>query len=355
MKPNICIGPHDTLRTAAENMNRNVRGIVVVVDEDGHLLDTITDGDIRRAVLDGMTLDVTARELSARRMNSPYAEPVRAQAGTSPVELLSLMKQHNVRQLPIEDADGRVVDLITLDDLVQEPLKPLQAIVMAGGMGTRLRPLTDNVPKSMLPVGDRPLLEHIISRLRNTGITSVSVALHHQPHAIREHFGDGTGFGVDLSYVLEDQPLGTAGALGLLHEPDGPLLVINGDILTDVDFRALHVFHRTHGAELTVAVREFSVEVPYGVTIQDGARVREIREKPEFKFFVNAGIYLLEPSVLRSISPQQRLDMPDLIHQLVAEGRVVVSFPIIEYWLDIGRHADYERAHADMSHGRGIA
>lgn len=336
-------------------MNRNRRGIVVVVDDSGILLDTITDGDIRRAVLDGVSLETTVAALRPRRATSPYPEPVTARVGATATELLDLMKHNNIRQLPIRDDAGHVVELITFEELVTEPLEPLEALIMAGGFGTRLRPLTNDVPKSMLPVGDRPLLEHIIGRLRNTGIKSVSLALHHQPESIREHFGDGSSFGIDLNYLMEDQPLGTAGALGLLKRPAGPLLVVNGDILTSVDFRAMHLFHRAHGAELTIAVREFVVEVPYGVTVSDGPYVREIREKPEFKLFVNAGIYLLEPTVLDGIAEHQHLDMPDLIRRLIGDDRVVASFPVVEYWMDIGQHNDYARAHSDMNSGRGIA
>ncbi|MFO0733450.1 MAG: sugar phosphate nucleotidyltransferase [Nitrospiraceae bacterium] len=196
----------------------------------------------------------------------------------------------------------------------------------------------------MLPVGDKPLLEIIISHLRDSGIKRVNVSTHHQREKIESHFGDGREFGVDLSYVTEDRPLGTAGCLGLIEAPTETTLVINGDILTQVNFQAMLQFHRAQQADLTVAVRQYDVQVPFGVIESDGVMVRGVTEKPVFNFFVNAGIYLLEPSVYRLLAPGERTDMTDLIQQLLREGRRVASFPIREGWLDIGQPADYEQA-----------
>ena len=274
-----------------------------------------------------------------------------APAGADRSELLRLMRECVVRQIPLIDSRGRVAGVATLDELIPEQVLPVQAIIMAGGPGTRLRPLTEKMPKPMLPVGDRPIMEVIIGGLREAGIRRVSIATHYQPKKITDYFGDGEQFGVELNYVAEDRPLGTAGALGIMDRSNEPLLVINGDILTQVNFRAMLDYHREHGADLTMAVSKYDVQVPYGVVECEGQNVCRLREKPLLNFFVNAGIYLLEPLVHQYIPNGKHLDMTDLIEQLIDKGRTVVSFPIVEYWLDIGEHDDYVRAQRDVESG----
>ncbi len=340
----LCIAPTASIRSAAACIDRTACGIALVLDDAGRLEDTLTDGDIRRAMLAGVDFDAPVQTLRARRAASPYPVPVTATFGTSPHELLEVMRQTKLRQIPLVDSSDVVVDVAVAADLDLEPDPSVRAIIMAGGRGTRLRPLTEELPKPMLPVGGRPLMERIVRQLEHSGIRRVNVATHYHPEKIIEHFGDGREFGVQLSYVNEDRPLGTAGALGLLGACDEPLLVINGDILTDVDFRAMARFHFEHSADLTVAVRGYEMEVPYGVIDSAGAVVTAIREKPRLHVFVNAGIYLLHPSVHAHILAGERLDMTDLISRLIERGLSVVSFPIREYWLDIGQHADYERA-----------
>jgi NDP-sugar pyrophosphorylase family protein len=223
---------------------------------------------------------------------------------------------------------------------------------MAGGFGSRLRPLTDQIPKPMLPVGDRPLLERTIARLRDSGIRTVNVTTHHLADQIKSHFGDGEAMGVDIHYVSEERPLGTCGGLRLVEELKEPVLVINGDILTGVNFGDLVGFHRKVGADATVCVRKYEVQVPYGVVEVDGTWLRGVKEKPSVGFFVNAGIYLLEPTVQRFIPEGERFDMTDLIARLLAEGRPVATFPIVEYWLDVGQPADYAQAQRDVETSR---
>jgi NDP-sugar pyrophosphorylase family protein len=204
----------------------------------------------------------------------------------------------------------------------------------------------------MLPIGDKPLLELIIGQLRDSGIHRVHVTTHYLPETITGYFGDGKSFGVDISYVSETRPLGTAGALKLMKTLDEPLLVINGDILSRIDFRDMLAYHTAHRPDLTIGVRHYDIQVPYGVVDFDGPRVRAIREKPVLDFLVNAGIYLIEPSISRYIPDDLRFDMTDLVQCLLNEGRLVVGFPIVEYWLDVGQHADYERAQQDVKNGR---
>ena len=346
------LGSSASIREVMSCIDRNAKGIALVVDEERHLIGTVTDGNVRRAILAGMDLDSPIQKLLERRSSTPYPQPITAPVGTPDAELVQLMNEHTIRQVPLLDDEGRVVDLALLGDMVKEYELPFSAVVMAGGYGTRLRPLTEDLPKPMLPVGDRPLMEFIIEQLHQAGVRRVSVTTHYLADKIEEHFGDGQDFGVEINYVTEDRPLGTAGALGLMDASEEPLLVINGDILTHVDFRAMLDYHREYNADLTVGVRQYDLEVPYGVVECEGPRVRRLREKPRHSFLVNAGIYLLEPSVHRYIPNGERFDMTDLIQRLLEQDRTVVSFPIVEYWLDIGQRADYEQALEDVRNGR---
>ena len=244
---------------------------------------------------------------------------------------------------------GRVVDVALLRDLLPQTLAAVEAIVMAGGEGLRLRPLTDHLPKPMLPVGGKPLIELIVDKLRNVGVRKINITTHYRPETIVDHFGDGSSFGVEIAYVNENTPLGTAGALGLFPHLQSSMLVMNGDILSDIDIEAFYQYHQDQHADMTVAVRRYDLEVPYGVVDCENTRVRGIREKPNLGFFVNAGIYLLEPSVQPFLPSAREFQMTDVITALVANGRHVEAFPIREYWVDIGQQADYQQAqqHAD--------
>ncbi len=349
----LFIGVTSTIRQATQSLNKNAKGIALVVDAQSRLIGTVTDGDIRRIMLAGHSLDAPISLVLDQKNSDPrYAKPITAPIGTPAQDLLNLMRSHVIQQVPIMDEGKRVVDLVTLGDLLPESELSLQAVVMAGGHGTRLRPLTEDLPKPMLLVGDRPLMERIIEQLRESGIQRVNITTHFMAQKIEDHFGDGQAFGVEINYVNEDRPLGTAGALGLMDSPDETLLVINGDILTRVDFRTMLSYHRKYSADLTVGVRQYDVDVPYGVVESNGPFIQQLREKPRYSFFVNAGIYLLEPSVYPYIPGGQQYDMTDLITQLLKTGKSVVSFPIMEYWLDIGQPDDYRQAQEDARNGK---
>jgi dTDP-glucose pyrophosphorylase len=329
-----------SISEAVARLERAGTGALLLCDGDNVLLGLLTDGDIRRAILRGLPFDQPCSTIASR-------EPVVGAPGVSPAEALRLMdrsKDFVLNHLPIIDDDGRIVELLLRSDFVSEEQLGLSAVIMAGGLGTRLRPLTDDLPKPMLPMGDRPLLELTIERLREAGIRRVNVTTHYLAEKITSHFGDGQALDVDINYITEGRPLGTAGGLKLMSDLDETLLIINGDILTEVDFRSMLAYHRDHGADATVGVRQYEIQVPYGVIECDGMRVRGVREKPVLSFLVNAGIYLVEPTVRRYIPDGERFDMTDLIERLVEKGRHVVSFPIVEYWLDIGRHGDYQQA-----------
>ena len=348
----LCVSPDVAIHQAITCIDENRRGIALVTDEEGHLLGTITDGDIRRAILAGQTMDAPVSDLLARKAALPYSTPVTAPVGTDLLTLLQLMQEQVVRQIPLLDENERVADLVVWNDVLPVQALSLQAVIMAGGQGTRLRPLTEDLPKPMLPVGGRPLMERIIEQLRQVGIRRVNVTTHYKPEKIIEHFGDGHAFGVDLNYVNEDLSLGTGGALGLMPPPAEPLLVINGDILTQVDFGAMLAFHQENHALMTIAVRRYEMQVPYGVIECEGSRVQKLSEKPHLGFLVNAGIYLLEPAVFQFMPQGQHFNMTDLIQWLLDADQIVASFPIHEYWLDIGQHADYAQAQEDVKNGR---
>lgn len=342
----LFVSPDTTVRAVMECINGTLRGIALVVDAEGKLLGTITDGDIRRAMLSNPSTDQPAIKIM-----SSNGEPVTAAENTEPAELLRLMVEHSVRQLPLLDSGGRLVDLVTKDDLLPSDAVTMKAVIMAGGLGLRLRPLTDDTPKPMLLVGGKPLMERTVERLRRAGVRSVHVATHYKQEKIVDHFGDGDAFGVNLKYLNEEQPMGTAGALSLLPHSEETLLVINGDILTDVDFSAMLAFHREHHAALTVAVRKYEVSVPYGVVEGDGPLVRSLVEKPVMSLFVNAGIYLVEPRCL-GFTRDTPMDMTELISRLLEANEAVVKFPVLEYWMDIGKHTDYLQAQEDVKEMR---
>lgn len=340
----LCVSQSATLQDALEAIQRGSKQIALVVAGEGRLLGTVTDGDIRRAILAQTPFDASVAEIMQRSYQS-------GRFGMSAREIYKAMRSASVRHLPLLDEQRVLRDVAWISDLIQDKQMEMSAVVMAGGFGSRLHPLTLDLPKPMLPVGDRPLLEILIRQLKQAGVRDVSITTHYLPEKIEQYFGNGEAFGVDLNYVSEDFPLGTAGALGLMVPHDKPLLVVNGDILTGVDFRAMFHFHRESAADLTVAVRTFEVNLPYGVIDCAGPYVKSLTEKPTMGFFVNAGIYLLEPSVLDLVPSGGRYDMTDLIQRLLDEKKAVASFPIQEYWLDIGQHSDYEKAQEDLRNG----
>jgi dTDP-glucose pyrophosphorylase/CBS domain-containing protein len=344
--PAISIPLESTIHDALAAIDRSGIGIALVVEEDGRLIGTVTDGDIRRAMLAHVDPTVGVQALLDRQKEESLPRPLTAPAEATPEQLLVLMNEYQARQIPIVDEHRHVLDVAVLTDLVKDYRLPLRAVIMAGGFGSRLGDLTSDLPKPMLPVGEQPLLERIIDQLRVAGIRRATLTTHYRADAITQHFGTGAEFGVDIRYVTEDEPLGTAGALGLLDESNEPILVMNGDIVTEIDFHAMLAFHQAHDAELTMAVWPYEIRVPYGMVEAEAGRVSALTEKPLVRGFVNAGIYLLKPEVQQLVPRGRKLDMPDLIDLLIADGRTVMSFPIREYWIDIGTRDDYERATA---------
>ena len=349
----FCAGPETTIRELIVLIDRNRGEVALIVDSERRLLATVTDGDIRRGILAGIDLDATAEVLVGKSSPRRGRKPITAPDGVSAVQILRLMGEHAIQHVPLIDKDGRLVALTLLSRFVREKDLPVRAVIMAGGLGTRLRPLTQETPKPMLPIGDRPLLQRTIESLRGAGIRNINITTHFEAEKIKEHVGDGSPFDASVLYSHEDAPLGTAGALRQMDlDSAEPVLVINGDILTTVNYEAMLEYHREHGADLTVCVRQYTMTVPYGVVDCEGPLVKEIREKPKVGLFVNAGIYLIEPAVCGLIPEGRRFDMTDLIGDLIESGRRVVSFPIHEYWIDIGQHEDYHQAQDDVASGK---
>jgi dTDP-glucose pyrophosphorylase/CBS domain-containing protein len=344
----VLLSPDASIAEAVARLEHAETGILLLCGEDRRLAGVLTDGDVRRAILRKEPFDRSCGSIASRT-------PVTAPPAPTPAEALDLMDHGThfaIDHLPLVDDDRRIVGLLLRRDLVTLDPSPMSAVVMAGGFGRRLRPLTDHLPKPMLPVGDRPLLERTLERLRDAGIQSVSITTHYLAEAIVGYFGDGHAFGLELDYVAEDRPLGTAGALTQVGRFTGTLLVLNGDILTGVDFRDMLAFHRTHGADATVAVRRYEVPVPYGVVECEDGVVLEVREKPSLHLLINAGMYLLEPTVRDYIPVGEPFDMPQLLQRLLRDHRRVVSFPVLEYWVDIGQPPDYASAQEMMRHAR---
>ncbi|MFF2752174.1 nucleotidyltransferase family protein [Psychrobacillus sp. NPDC058041] len=310
----------------------------LVVDENQRLLGTVTDGDIRRGILRGEGLEVEIQHV----MNKT---PLTASSGRTRSNYLKILKKNKVKQLPIIDELGKIVDIIFTDQSVSEKESNNTVILMVGGLGSRLRPLTNNIPKPMLHVGNKPILETIIEGFKQNGFTNFILSVNYKKEIIQDYFQDGDAFGVSISYIEEEKRMGTAGALSLLKEkPSNPVFVMNGDLLTQVNFEQLLQFHKESKAVATMCVREYEYQIPYGVIETEGQLLKNITEKPIHRSFVNAGIYVLSPEAFNLIPESKFYDMPDLFNQLMENNMLVSAFPIREYWLDIGRVDDFERA-----------
>lgn len=337
------IGPEATVATALETINRSEGKVALVVDGDRRLLGVVTDGDFRRGLLRGIGLDQPVRLL----MNP---KPVVARQDEDRNRLLALMRREQYRQIPLVDQTGRVVGIETLLEMLQIAERDNWVVLLAGGKGVRLKPLTHAVPKPMLQVGNKPILETILDSMIEQGFRKFFFAVNYMADSIHEHFGDGSRFHVQIEYLKEQEPLGTAGALTLLPErPTQPVIVMNGDILTKVDFRALLDFHVRNRALATMCVREFQFQVPFGVVAVDQHRIVDIKEKPEERFLVNAGIYALDPQAIDEIPKGRAYDMPRLFDALLLQRKEAIVFPLKEYWLDIGRLDDFIRANDEFA------
>lgn len=339
---NALLDHKGSLADAIRTLEATPYKICLIVDERQRLLGTITDGDVRRAILRGISLDAPAR-------GAMMTTPTTGGLGDSQDALRELMARLDLSQIPLLDTEGRVAGLITRKSLVHagEP-RENWIVLMAGGLGSRLRPLTEDIPKPLLKVGHKPLLETILETLRSHEFRNFYISVNYKAEMIKAHFGDGEKWKCAIRYLEESDRLGTAGALGLIPDrPTKPLLVMNGDVLTNVDFSSLLDFHVEQRSKATMCVREFDFQVPYGVVNIDEHRITGIVEKPIHSFFVNAGIYVIEPELLDLVPRAGGFDMPDLFATALEKGVPTAAFPIREYWTDIGRIDDFHRANGD--------
>jgi dTDP-glucose pyrophosphorylase len=327
-----------TIQQAISNLDESGVQIALVICAQGRLLGSVTDGDVRRGLLKGLEL------------NGPVEQIMSANPMVVPPEMgremvLHLMHANKIHQVPIVDADRCVVGLHLWDEVVEAAERPNTMVIMAGGVGKRLLPFTEDCPKPMLPVGGKPMLELIIDRAKMDGFTHFIVSVHYLGHMIEEYFGDGQKWGVNITYLHEDSPLGTAGAISLLNpRPKAPFVVTNGDVLSDIRYGEMLDFHLRHGALATMAVRLHEWQNPFGVVRTEGISIVGFDEKPIHRTYVNAGIYVLDPAVLDHLVAGNVCDMPTLFERVQQEGQSTIAYPMHEPWLDVGRPDDLQRA-----------
>jgi dTDP-glucose pyrophosphorylase len=327
-----------TIQDAIRSLNEVGIKIVLISSGNGVLEGTISDGDIRRGLLRGLTLASPITDVIRR---NPLVVP----EGMSRDLVLQLMTANKIQQIPVVDVNGRLAGLHIWDDIAATPERPNLMVIMAGGMGNRLRPNTESCPKPMLRVAGKPMLEHIIERARLEGFSHIALAIHYLGHIIEDHFGNGARLGVRIDYLKEETPLGTAGALALLKpRPELPFVVSNGDVITDIRYGELLDFHGRQDAAATMAVRMHEWQHPFGVVQTKGVEIVGFEEKPIARSHINAGVYALNPIALNSLDEGAHCDMPTLFERLQARGQRTVAYPMHEPWLDVGRPDDLVRA-----------
>ena len=329
----IIVAPSASVKQAAQIIQDSEVKIVLVCGENNLLLGTLTDGDIRRAVLHDIDLNGPVETIMNRN-------PKTSHRNDNVPALRAYMRNAVIRHLPYVDDDGHVVDLILLDEHEDVEKQNAVVVLMAGGRGSRLMPLTQDTPKPLLKIGSKPLLERQIEQLVGQGFRRFYISLNYLGHMIEQHFGDGSRFSVEISYLRETQPLGTAGSLSLLENCDQPMVVMNGDIITKMNFAAMLKVFENEKVSATMGVREFLYTVPYGCVNINGTMIADVEEKPTFRHLINAGIYVLSPDVLSMLQHGAYCDMPQLFHTIIASGRPANTFHVTEEWIDIGQKED---------------
>lgn len=325
-----------------EILNRTGDQFVVVVDENDVLLGSVTDGDIRRGLLAGVQI----QDVVLKVMNK---NPLCLNENASRAEILLLMREKEIHSVPIVDAQKRVKTIALLHDYLKVDKKENEVILLAGGLGTRLGAMTANCPKSMLKVGEKPILETIIETFKDHGFHNFNLSVNYLSDMIEGHFGDGKTLGVQINYLKEEKRLGTAGPLSLYNSSNNlPLIVMNGDLLTKINFSDLVNYHTNSGNEVTLCLRQYDVQIPYGVVTTSHNEVLTIEEKPTKHFLVSSGIYVFNPDLLKKIPEDSFYDMPTFISRLLEDKHKIGAYPFFEYWIDIGRMDDYEKAHTEF-------
>ena len=332
-----------TIREAIKAIDIGNLQLAIVVDKNRKLLGTLTDGDIRRGILSGLDIDSNIKGIYFR-------SPLVATLAESKKEIIQKALDRKIHQVPIIDENNHVIDIRQIEELIKPRKKSNKVVLMVGGLGTRLKPLTEKVPKPLLKVGNKTILETILSKLLDYGYKDILMCVNYKSDMIQEFFGDGSKFGVSIEYILEEKRMGTAGALSLLKDKvSEPFFVMNGDLLTDINFENIYNFFVSNEADALMCVREYEFQIPYGVVNTDNIEINSIQEKPSHKFFVNAGIYMLSPEVLKYVPKNEFYNMTTLFEQLIEKHRKVISFPHEGYWMDIGRFEEYEKANTEFN------
>jgi dTDP-glucose pyrophosphorylase len=340
------IHKQQSLKEALEMLNQQQGGLTLwVLDAAQRLVGVLTDADTRKAILGGKNLTASVEEVMNPQVHYLHKE----QYSLADVDRL---RQADITEVPVLEADGTIYKIANLQKL--RSILPLDVIIMAGGRGERLRPLTDETPKPLLPVGGKPILEHSLNHLCSYGIDTLYLSVRYKSDKIKEWLGNGSRLGMHVNYLEEDKPLGTLGAAsqvnGLRHEA---ILVMNSDLLTTIDLEDFYRSFLATGASMAVATTPYKVDVPYAVLNIDGEQVTAVKEKPTYTYYSNAGIYLIKKEVLQRIPHNQHYNAFELMEELIAEGARVTHFPILGYWLDIGRPEDYRKAQQDIKRLRG--
>jgi dTDP-glucose pyrophosphorylase len=319
-------------------IDKSTKQLALVVDDNDKLIGTINDGDIRRAMLNDIPLTNSIE-------NIYFKTPTVVDINTSKQEIINICTIKKIHQIPIVDNNGNIIGLEVLDELIKKDTKTNKVVLMVGGLGTRLRPLTNKTPKPMLHVGGKPILQTIVERFANYGFINIIMCVNYKSNIIQDYFGNGEKFGVNIEYVLEDKRMGTAGALSLVKDKlNDPFFVMNGDLLTNINFEHMMDYHQVNNSSATMGVREYDFQVPYGVVNIDDGNIKSIEEKPVHKFFVSGGVYILNNNILNFIPEDEFFDMPTLFENIIDNNMKSISFPIREYWLDIGRVEEFEKA-----------
>ena len=335
----ICIQSNKTLFDVLKNLENEESQIVLIINEKGKL-GTISDGDIRRHLITGNTLETKVSDVMNKKFISVYQ-------GEKKQRILQIMREKGINQIPVISDSGKILEIVLLKELIEvKDYIDNPVLIMAGGIGSRLRPFTENCPKPMLKVGDKPILEILIEQLIDNGFSNFYISVNYLKEQIIEYFEDGHKWNVDIKYLIEKKPLGTAGALSLLpKEINKPFIVINGDILTKFNMKQLIDFHEKNKSYLTICARDYELKVPFGVIETNGIELKKLLRKPTYRNYINAGVYTFDSEVLKIISREETIDMPVLIERLKSLNKKIIICPIHEYWIDIGQHETLNKAH----------
>ncbi|EJO5346073.1 nucleotidyltransferase family protein [Clostridium botulinum] len=334
--------PYYSIKKTLKLLDKGAKGIILVVDEERKLIGTITDGDIRRAILEGISLEQEIQEIM-------HENPIKIKQGAPIEEIKDVLIKNAIKDLPIVDGNNKVIDMITINDILLPQGKDNPVIIMAGGLGTRLKDLTKEIPKPMLRIGKDPILQHIINNFKQYGYNKMFISVNYKAEIIENYFQDGYAYGVKIEYIKEHKRLGTAGGIKLAQEfIKKPFFVINGDIFTNLNLENMMSFHMDNDFDITVGTRKHSLQIPYGVVKTEQSFITGMEEKPTMEYLINAGVYCLNPKVISLIPKDQYFEITDLIDICIKNGLRVGSYEIKDYWMDIGRIEDYNKVNKDI-------